>query len=249
VTAVPRPLRERSREYDGLGQRPSAAPRRYPAGKENAVLSRLPVTSLVPLAISIVSVVVAIIALAEEDGKAVQPLQLQQQSLGPIKIVQRENDYALKVDQYGAADAVNVASTAKEATALGVVAANQRLSTVKVTNTAAQDAGAVIAALATNMARQAPVFRAETSGTGASFDALNRSPGAIGLRLKAHSSQVADLVQLKTATGVVMTGFDGRFRLFIHRSLTTGSAPLPALPAGFIVVNVGRKQMRIPFYG
>jgi hypothetical protein len=218
-------------------------------GKENAVSSRLPFTSFAALALSTVSVVVAIIALSEEQGQALGPLRAQQQTLGPIKIVQRENDYALKVDQYGAFDAVNIASTATDATALGVLAANKTLSTIKVTNTADQDTGAVIAALATSSAREAPVFRAEASGTGASFDALNKSPGAIGLRLKAHSSQTADLIQLKTAAGTVMVGFDGRFRLFVHKSLTTGAAPLPVLPAGFIVVNVDGKQMRIPFYG
>jgi hypothetical protein len=195
-----------------------------------------------------VSVVVAIIALSEEQGQALGPLRSEQQSLGPVRIVQRENDYALKVDQYGAFDAVNIASMATDASALGVVAANKTLSTVKVTNTADQDTGAVIAGVAANSAREAPVFRAETSGTGASFDALNKSPGAIGLRLKAHASQSADLIQLKNAAGVVLTGFDGRFRLFVHKSLTTGPALLPALPAGFLVISVDGKQMRIPFY-
>lgn len=211
------------------------------------MVTRRPSTPLAALAISIVSCAVAIVAVAEE-GSALRPLQSQQQTMGPIKIIQWDNGYALKVDQYGQADAVNVASTATDATALGVVAANKTLSTVKVTNTGDQDAGAVIAALGTNSAREAPVFRAETSGSGASFDALHRSPEAIGLRLKAHSSQTGDLVQLKTATGVVMSGFDGSFRLFIHPALTTGSGNLPSKPAGFIVVNVGGKQVRIPFY-
>ena len=211
------------------------------------MVTRRPFAPLAAVVISIVSLAVAIVAVAEEGG-ALRPLPSQQQTMGPIKIIQRDNGYALKVDQYGQADAVNVASTATDATALGIVAANKTLSTVKVTNTADQDAGAVIAALGTNSAREAPVFRAETSGSGASFDALHRSPEAIGLRLKAHASQTGDLVQLKTASGVVMSGFDGAFRLFVHPALTTRSAPVRGGAAGFIVVSVGGKQVRIPFY-
>lgn len=198
------------------------------------------ILSAFALAVALLALVVSLASLAADSGTVMRD--------DSLRLENRGDDYALKVDHAGSGDAVNVASAAEEGTALGVVGRNVTLSTVKVTNSAAQEAGAVVAAVGESRERVAPVFRAENAGSGASFDALATSGEAIGLRLKSHPEQRADLVQLKDARGVPLLGVDSGFRLYFDDSLAQETSPLPGRPAGYLVVVVGGEQVRIPFY-
>lgn len=104
-----------------------------------------------------------------------------------VKIVNASTErYALKVDQNGDNhDAVNIAAPGTGGhTALGVSAHNTSLSTVKVTNHAAQTGGVVVAALGTDPARTASIFGAENSGGGSSYLSTMKS-GATGAAFQA----------------------------------------------------------------
>lgn len=103
-----------------------------------------------------------------------------------VKIVNASPErYALKVDQNGDNhDAVNIAAPGTGAhTALGVSAHNTSLSTVKVTNHAAQMGGSVIAGLGTDPTRTAQIFSAENYGAGASY--LSTMKGGTGAAFQA----------------------------------------------------------------
>lgn len=82
-----------------------------------------------------------------------------------------DSAYALKVDKHGEGDNTNITSTdvGGTYTVLAVRGANATRSTLKVTNTTAQTAGAVIAAETLDPARTAPLYTADNVGQGASF--------------------------------------------------------------------------------
>jgi hypothetical protein len=94
--------------------------------------------------------------------------------------------YALKIDQYdtnGVYDAVDIVALFGGAhTAVGVSAKNTTRSTVKVTNSAAQTGGSVIAAVGEDPARTASIINADNFGTGPSFAASAKGGNSIAYR-------------------------------------------------------------------
>lgn len=91
-----------------------------------------------------------------------------------VKIVNLSPSYALKIDHTPATpyDGVNIFTGGGGGyTALGVGGDNTSLSTVKITNNAAQVGGAVLAAYGTVRERTAVIIQAENYGSGASFSA------------------------------------------------------------------------------
>lgn len=142
------------------------------------------------------------------------------------KIVTTSTGYGLKVDRTaGAADTVNIAAPVTGAhTALGVVASNTTLSTVKVTNDAVQTAGAVVGALGTSASRSAPIFRGENSGSGHTFDSLAVENTAIGMQIKAHLTQAVDNLQVKDSGGNVKVVVTNDFRMAIGLAVPSAAA-------------------------
>ena len=125
-----------------------------------------------------------------------------------VTIKNHATNYALKIDHLSAAshDAVGIHCGPKvaAATALGVTASNTKLSTVKVTNDAAQVSGTVVGAIGSNGERTAPVFGAENhsrhGGIGYSHTAMN--DGAIRFCSKSASpTQSGDHFQGRSSTG------------------------------------------------
>lgn len=94
-------------------------------------------------------------------------------STDAVKIVNSSKSYALKIDQTSDDnDVVNISGQGAGAyTVLGLGGTNTTLSTMKVTNSAAQVGGAVIFAQGTDPARTSSIFASENWGQGASYSA------------------------------------------------------------------------------
>ncbi len=125
-----------------------------------------------------------------------------------VTIKNHATNYALKIDHLASAnhDAVGIHCGPKvaSATALGITASNTKLSTVKVTNDAAQTGGTVVGAIGNNAERTAPVFGAENfsrhGGIGYSHTAMH--DGAVGFCSKSASpTQSGDHFQVRSSTG------------------------------------------------
>src|SRR5215470_969902 len=120
-----------------------------------------------------------------QDKENVQAAMFEQRDAtnNPRAVTIKNNavNYALKIDHLPADnhDAVGIHCGPKvsSATALGVTASNTKLSTVKVTNDAAQVSGTVVGAIGSNAERTAPVFGVENhsglGGIGYSHTSMN----------------------------------------------------------------------------
>ena len=93
--------------------------------------------------------------------------------------------------------------------------------------------------------------RLQFGGTTSSFPALARSGVRLIARL-ADDSSVAELEGALVSAGAAVTVGASRIAFGGTTSATVGAAgaasPLPALPTGYIIVNVAGTNMKVPYY-
>lgn len=107
-----------------------------------------------------------------------------------VTIVNTSSNYALKIDHNATADgdAVNLSSSVTgSGTAFGVTGVNTALSTVKVTNSAAQATGSVLTLWATNTGKVSDVFSVDNYGTGQGVKIINRGD-AMGVDVQSSAT-------------------------------------------------------------
>jgi hypothetical protein len=192
------------------------------------------------------------------DGENMQAARFEQADVTnhprAVTIVQRANNYSLKVDHYGNQTALDISNLGSpEHGIFNGLAVNTVRSTVKVTNTAVQTEGAVIAALGTNPGRSAPIVNADNYGAGPSFNARQFSPAAVGVDIRLHASQAADaLVVRRESNPQPMSGLDRLGRLFFNGmaqiAARAGGRSVPTKAEGFLPVIVDGQEMLVPYF-
>jgi hypothetical protein len=191
------------------------------------------------------------------DGENMQAARFEQADVTnhprAVTIVQRADNYSLKVDHYGNQTALDVSNLGSpEHGVFNALAVNTVRSTMKVTNSAAQTEGAVIAALGTNPSRVAPVVNADNYGSGPSLNARQFSPNAVGVDVRLHAVQSADAVVVRRDSGPPISGLDRLGRLFFNGlarfAAQAGSRAVPAKAEGFLPVVVDGQEVLVPYY-
>jgi hypothetical protein len=75
----------------------------------------------------------------------------------------------------------------------------------------------------------------------------------IGQVIRGAASQTADLFQLQSNAGTVLSAFDSSGRFYAPTALTSttataGAQTLPSNPDGFVLINVNGTQKKVPYY-
>lgn len=165
-----------------------------------------------------------------------------------MTIVNAGTGYSLKIDHNGTTGAaVDLTSAATNNTALGVTGVNTTLSTTKITNSAAQTTGGVLALLGTSSSRTSPVLSIENSGTaGMSITSTDGSTSKftlsqlgniltagytrVGSMSAPNNTTAGDLTSTRLSVGNGGLGTtNGEIAYFTGTSTSTASSAVPGV--------------------